>query len=365
MVAPVSGPYTKTSTGPFMDKSSRGYRQAPPYNLALAYEHNESYGKTDFYDWNSGGGYATYGPFKENNWSLWSIYGYQRHWDACYSRAYEQYRSNVYSAGQAGLAEALAQQNQARQMIVQRLSQIANAAVAVKKCDFKRAAKILRTPVPKKVSNRKAASQNFLEYHFGWQPLMQDVENSVKLLVSDPPTRFKCRGRATEAIQTRYNNVIDNPWYFQRWNSSEDGQLVMLIQGEITVTNPNLFLASSLGLIDAALPWKLIPFSFVIDWFVNVEQVLSSLSDFYGLSTGNAMYSWKFVGTYNEHIDSTNRSPSDPWKYGRVTTRVKRCAQGGRSLGIPSPSLHLKPFRGLSVTRGITSIALILSVFSK
>ncbi len=54
---------------------------------------------------------------------------------------------------------------------------------------------------------------------------------------------------------------------------------------EVTISNPNLYLANNLGLANPAIVvWELIPFSFVVDWFVTVGQFLENGSAWLGLT---------------------------------------------------------------------------------
>jgi len=54
------------------------------------------------------------------------------------------------------------------------------------------------------------------------------------------------------------------------------------------VDNPNLWLANRLGLINpATVIWDLIPWSFVVNMFVNVNQMVSSVTDEVGLNISN------------------------------------------------------------------------------
>jgi hypothetical protein len=70
------------------------------------------------------------------------------------------------------------------------------------------------------------------------------------------------------------------------------------ISARYRVSNPELLLASSLGLANPfALAWELTPLSFVLDWFVSVGDFLNGLGATLGCD---------FVGGYETHFVRTN-----------------------------------------------------------
>ena len=264
------------------------------------------------------------------------------------------------------MAENIAQMSKTRKTIVERSVQLATFASALRRADFVKAAKALRTPIPSKVSNRKAAAQNYLEWEYGVKPVMSDLHNSLQTLVSHPGDVTYLKGSANfSASRSSFSRSSNS-------SSTVISKEVVAVNGGITcrtgvrVVNPNLFLANQLGLIDFALPWKLVPFSFVVDWFVNVEQVISSVSDWYGLQLIGPHYTEKssgnrkaFSGSYS--VNPTTGLQNPPTE----TTWDQNSVKMDRIMGIPSPQLSVRPFKGFSLQRGAQAIALVLSVLGK
>lgn len=134
------------------------------------------------------------------------------------------------------------------------------------------------------------------------------------------------------------------------------------ILARVEVADPNARLASQLGFVNpAVVAWELVPFSFVVDWFVNVGDVLSSYTDFLGfkfLESSVTSFNKDRVTTYYQSID-----------YGKPVGVVRKSGEFEavnvkRQVGpIPGPSLAVKPPWVLSSRRGLAAISLLIQSF--
>jgi len=198
-------------------------------------------------------------------------------------------------------------------------------------------------------SKPKDAANLWLLYHFGWDPLVKDIFNAVEILQSAYPAKL-CVGRG--GAFTDYKQAggagtkYDIPEYLVRY----------LIQAYARVDNPNLNRATQLGVINpATIAWQLTPFSFVVDWFIPVEQFLESWSDFLGITFEDAFYTRSAYARGEQYPPPgyPGYQKSQGWS---VLRQV-----GMPSLGYPLP----KAFKGFSVTRGATAISLLIATMSK
>jgi hypothetical protein len=365
MVAPVTGPFTRYPTEPFADCRQQGYRQKMPIDRPLEYHFYRYYGTTKTLSWFTDGSVIIGIPQKEANWSVSMIPNYVNIRNFCYNSAYAKLKAKLGET--SGWAENIAQIGAARRMFVGRAVQLGHFVGALRQRRFGDAARILRTPEPSGVSHRKALSQNFLEYEYGLRPLISDIQSSVSTLTDTDHYWRPIRGRASERLTkvTAIGGAFgSNPKYTYYQREMYDATLTITCRARVRVSNPNIFLANQLGLFDLALPWKLIPFSFVVDWFVNVEQVVSSLTDFYGVELHDLHYTEFTRGQY-VYFYRQNASYSVGTNEGFTTSKDKEDVTCNREMGLPGPILQVKPFRGFSVERGLQAIALVLSVLGR
>lgn len=364
MVAPITGPFSKFPTEAFADNYRQGYRQKMPIDRPLAYRMYRYYGQRKSTSWNQSG-FISQTTIKDTGNSMSSIPGYAARNQHAYNQAYERLRASV--SDRSGWAENIAQINKTRESIIQRSVQLANVAVALRKGRFDKVARILRTPKPSGVSNRKAAAQNFLEWEYGIKPLISDLETSMKILTSEPDVKWvRGSGRANHYLYSR-TFTSKNYGGYQLDVTRREGYVGYTLRTGVRITNPNIYLANQLGLIDLALPWKLFPFSFIVDWFVNVEQVISSVSDWYGVSLIHPHYTVYKRGSHNiesSGLTVTQQSPVQLYTASNGSLRATQL-EVDRVLGIPSPNLVIKPFKGFSLERAAQAVSLVLAVFGK
>lgn len=375
MVLPVTGPFVRYPSEPFADTYQRGYRQKMPLDRPLEYRFYRFYGTTKTDSWDTSGGYSPGYPTKESDFSLSSQPEYANLRQAAYNRAYEKMRAQAMDS--AGWAENFAQINKSRATVVKAAEAISTIVKALRRTRFDDALRVMikvhehrrrkwRKVVPEGASYSKKVAENFLEFEYGIKPLVSDIQDSMKILLGSPFDKT-VRGRSSERIAkiTRAGGGFgSNPKYFYAQSDLVDGWVTLTCRATIRVTNPNLFLANQLGLIDLALPWKLIPFSFIVDWFVNVEQVINSMTDWYGVELLNPHVT-EFIRGYNKNYYFQNAVYSTGSTEGFVTHRDKEHVEMNRTLGLPGPSLQVKPFKGFSLERAAQALALVRTVLVK
>jgi hypothetical protein len=291
----------------------------------------------------------------------------QRHIDTAYSKAYEELVAALKD--QQGWGEALAQFRESRKTIVTGLESIAASALAVKKGKFLKAVQILGFTKPTKgMSNARKHSGDWLAWTYAVSPTIKDVQSAVKTLVKTDFGSRRLIGKSGSSIQTasyvsERTASGDSSW----WTSAKESlDVFVAVRHGLTarIENPNMFLATTSGFATPTLPWDLVPFSFVGDWFGNLGVVLGSLSAFAGVSI-EGPYSTTFARgvklRYTVDGAAYTGVPSASWQ---TTSNTKfEGVSCSRTLGVPQPSFVIYPFEGLSWQRGLNAIALIVSVF--
>ena len=174
--------------------------------------------------------------------------------------------------------ESLAESRQTLSMIAGTSMRVLRAFMAVRKGRFGQAAKLLGVS---KVPNTRSASEAWLAYQYGWAPLLSDIYDSHKLLkegLRKGPQLFSVQSGWSESAE-----LADNDPQF----SSASVVTSCKIRGKLwyRVSDDSLSTLNQLGLINPLeVAWAILPWSFVIDWFIPVGNVLEAFSARMGIS---------------------------------------------------------------------------------
>lgn len=207
--------------------------------------------------------------------------------------------------GAASLGVTLASWRQSQEMMSSRLNRVSRSAELRYKylTSHPRALKGLRLDIKRDLANgRQPLANQVLELEFGWMPLFQDLDKAKDLLSQPLPSFF-----------TRATVVRDAKWLYRDVNKDRTvqtqgfGRFRNTISAEVLVTNPNSYLANTAGLSNGLqVAWDLIPWSFVVGAFVNVNQMIGSLTNEVGLTVRNRALTITTRG-------QTRRDVSYPW----------------------------------------------------
>lgn len=205
-----------------------------------------------------------------------------------------------------------------------------------------------------------STSNLYLEWHFGLSPLIKDVQDAAKVL-TDPIPNTAVQGSAEEVFQhvvrTEYGGASAGTYYQDRWETR-----VRHRQGcQYAITNPNLAMASQLGVLNpAALLWEIVPFSFVADWFVNVGDWLQGFSDFAGMKLDYA-YSTSHIWSWMTR-DRRNVYQGNLLNWGHMKGKYVTVDRG---VGLTAPILSLRPLKLPSLTRVATTWSLLSQILQR
>lgn len=398
-----TGPYTRTQTNSSdtWHKNQTWYRQAAPYRSPLPYVMRTKTLKVLGNYWNMTGGSA-------------SSYGYDPlastpALTAATNKAYAKFKDKCGET--ASLAVNVAERKQAMDMMSKRVSQLVRFTRALRRFRFDEAAEALglsvvshtstsvrfkRTNLAKNTSweravekqkhpppldpmapvsgqmrrrpkyrrkddswelsfKRKASAlgSNYLEFHFGWEPLMKDIENSFDLFTDPMRDRL---GMWVRGASSATHTVPPDFAYMYSINTERYWKSSVSIRARVKISNLDLYQANQLGLLNpAVLLWELVPFSFIVDWFVNVGDFLSSFNDFWGLDFQDAQTAHLLYHTEKDRYTGYGPGGSTLTQWIRLYTH--HCMQ--RTLGISTPIVTFRPRKAISVTRGATAISLL------
>ncbi|DAD50671.1 maturation protein [ssRNA phage SRR6960799_26] len=371
---PITGPTVKVTNDGFTDTIRVRYKQARPYNLVLPYKLQAYTGQTRSTGYTA---HPTNPVWTDSGWIKDTVFGINsltqraNQFDHLVSKAWEKLQNKVHD--QAGWAENIAQFGQARTMFNDRSVQLFRVVKALSTFRFGEAAAVVTERLPRyhrdQVTQRlldkklsKDLASNFLEFEYGWRPLVNDIRSSIKVMTSDPGER-SCSSIAKSDWSEDHSFVNHGVKSGQRVSDKRTASYCVRMGARFAVSNPNLALASQLGFIDPALPWKLMPYSFVVDWFVNVEQVISATTAWCGLSVVSP-YTTIFARCHRDYASyAWSESLILPGSYdtGTVNTR-QSSVEMERISELTGPVLHVRPFKGFGVERGAQALALVIGL---
>lgn len=132
----------------------------------------------------------------------------------------------------------------------------------------------------------RATTNRWLEYQYGWHPLMQDIKTIVEAL-KDQSKKFN-GSRVSATRNVSYEESL--PAFYPQ----SVGALAQ-VQGSITsgakvrldavITDLDTYLLDKVGLANfGLLLWEIVPFSFVIDWIMPIGNVIQAFSAGLGLT---------------------------------------------------------------------------------
>lgn len=190
--------------------------------------------------------------------------------------------------------ESLAELSQTGKMILNRGSQIASIATALRRGNWKKLGEMIRGDIPNSVSRlppSKRLANGWLELEFGWKPLVDDVYAAMEVYRSSvvkgqavkTSRQHSVKGGFNDYPWSNYENIRDTTYPWARRIVDNGANASAKVYAE--VSNPSLRTLNQLGLVNPALiGWQLLPFSFIVDWFLPISNILAYMTATAGLS---------------------------------------------------------------------------------
>jgi hypothetical protein len=230
---------------------------------------------------------------------------------------------------------AVAEGSRTVQMVAKSLGDIGSALRFLKRGDFASAARCLGTSprrgsrlVPKDISGR------WLELQYGWLPMLNDVFESAKAFENLSSGPRKQTIVAKRGLRTIYSASASPSLYTGTGPLFERRQIRYERSEELTALR-------SLGLADPlSVAWELVPYSFVIDWFVPIGTYLSNLSvipNLKGRFLSSSRRSWDSQAYPIGAAYVAAKEATCKYKYEQLTRSVST------SLSVPRPGFVKVP----------------------
>lgn len=217
------------------------------------------------------------------------------HLDEAEFKAINKLIAKAQTGIQANLNQNLAQISQLTSLIFVNATKITKSIKQLKRGNLVGAYQLLtagrKSPPSFKsmgVSTAKSVAQNWLQLQYGWKPLLSDIEGTL-LALTQLQTSFgfvqSARATATSAKVSVFDYPPGNPLI----GESNSGKTTFTQKTSVKIVvrfkiaEPLKAFMGQTGFTNPVnLVWEILPFSFVVDWFVPVGAYLEALSAWSG-----------------------------------------------------------------------------------
>lgn len=261
----------------------------------------------------------------------------------------------------ASWAQALVERQQTMDLMTKRLVQFGKFLLAVKRGRFGDAYAIIRPSGSRRNgafrNSVKSAGNLWLEWWFGIHPILVDIKTSKAIL----ETPF-----GPKAVESYSKEVIDEietilnygTFGYESIRSVTKGKVKVRCNATVWIDNPNSFLTSRMGFTNPLLlAYEVVPFSFVANWFINIEEWLRRFDGHHGITIDDPYYSVRSSITVHSQVKTILYGYPEPYDGVDVTGASSSFE---RVRGLPEVTLGFRPPWDLSKTRGLTAASLIV-----
>lgn len=256
---------------------------------------------------------------------------------------------NRLNSESAAFGADLAESRQSVSMLVGSVITAGKSLLALRRGNLNAA--LAHLGLDKSANKGTTAANSWLAYVYGWKPLANSIhELNEKVINGVLPRDVFVKASATSRWESE-RDLSGGSWVHKaRLKGSHRTEL------HARVVNPGLRRAAQLGLINPlAIGWELVPFSFVIDWFVPVGNTLYALTDTAGLEFVRGWTSRK-----RSIVTTLSRVPgvegiTKPGAYEEESSYFRRIVHGG----FPRPTLYATTQNPYSTTRALSALALV------
>lgn len=346
------------------------------------------------------GGYGRKGS-TSSNWSGYcynligvTVFGTQKTAATVNTNATLRAKSRVLDHlkyGSINVAQAFAERKQTADLIVKNVNRLASAALAIRKGKLNHAHDLLfnegslrskgkagtlfwpgrkvlgkgNTPIRDVPASANNLSSYWLEYAYGWRPLLSDIYGAAELIA-----KTYAVNRPMTVTGTGLSTWVPPEYAFARVNSQSYEYVTSTFETKVRykvsyrVDDQAAATLSSTGITDPALlVWELLPYSFVMDWFVPVGNYLSQLSATRGLTFDSGCVTTQQKELHNSRWIGVDDGVSN-YVYEGLGRSERKFIFSRYPIGaFPSPAL-LEP-DSLNWQKYLSGASLLTQVFSK
>ncbi|UUW21298.1 MAG: maturation protein [Guiyang fiers-like virus 5] len=190
----------------------------------------------------------------------------------------------------------------------------------------------------------KYPANKWLEYQYGWKPLFSSIYDGYNRLHQSPRAGILQARRSVSDVFP-INSVINGVRVVGEVELSARTIIVY------KVANPTIDAIDGVGLLNpVSVAWELIPFSFVLDWFAPVGNVLSAATSTLGLECLGVVNTSRASGRAMSSVDGAKNPGSASHELFRMSRSI--------SQSFPPPEFYSNT-RPFSTSHVLSALSLI------
>lgn len=200
--------------------------------------------------------------------------------NALLNSALIQARNNLKDM-KVDLGTAFGERAQTARLIGDTATSLARAFTQLKRGNVRNAMHALGISGRRSEPRGSSIPKKWLELQYGWKPLLSDVWGAVDALSKRDRSdwRVTAKGRAQTKKDKTYSETGNNVSHFV---SSTKGEFYAFVRIDAFLREVSSL--TSLGVTNPLnVAWELVPYSFVVDWFLPVGNWISSLDATLGM----------------------------------------------------------------------------------
>ncbi|UUW21288.1 MAG: maturation protein [Guiyang fiers-like virus 2] len=265
---------------------------------------------------------------------------------------------NKVASRKASYGESLAESVKTFDHLAKTTSSLARAYMAARKGRFGEVARHLGVQ-KRSLKNGTSVADRWLEYSYGWVPLMNDIYSSYQLLQKGfrKNTHILSSQRTLRDSHTARGNEEEA----FRTNTYGGSEVAYKAKLYYSVKRSYLSQMDEAGLLNPLeVAWALVPFSFVVDWFMPIGNALAAYTARAGVDFIDGYYGTRVSAAYTT-APRYRLEGGEVFVSTSMSTRSEGLAYTRTFMsGFPLPGLYIKsPF---STNHTLSALALVRSL---
>lgn len=197
------------------------------------------------------------------------------------------------------------------------------------------------------------AADLWLEFMYGWKPLVHDIEDAIRALNAIPAPSAHIRAVATvnETVVNEKFSYSSIGGVYADFRRHDSRSSKVIYRGKVSIGNEDQWQVKNVGFAPSDfLPtvYELIPWSFLIDYFSNLQSIVNAVSnlsvrvDWWNRTVRREkIRKYSFVRAYGTNFGSSATTICKIVSPGATLFKARRVDRSPGTTGLPFPALVL------------------------